>query len=97
ILAFLMMLVPGFPKLVFALLGLVLFAAAAWQYRYQFETLRKLFRVSDEELAASQVTEQSDEMSPPAPLQLDIAPSLAVAFGQEPVRSRIAEVARRQR
>src|SRR5690554_925093 len=62
ILAFLMMLVPGFPKLVFALLGLVLFAAAAWQYRYQFETLRKLFRVSDEELAASQVTPHSDEM-----------------------------------
>lgn len=97
ILAFLMMLVPGFPKLVFAMLSLVLFAAAGWQYRYQFETLRKLFRVSDEDLAISQVTEQSDDMAPPAPLQLDISPSIAVAFGQEPVRTRMGEIARRQR
>ena len=97
ILAFLMMLVPGFPKLVFAALSLILFAAAGWQYRYQFESLRKLFRVSDEDLAASQVTEQSDDMAPPPPLQLDISPALAVAFGQEPVRSRMGEIARRQR
>ena len=97
ILAFLMMLVPGFPKLVFAALSLILFAFAAWQYRFQFETLRKLFRVSDDDLAASQVTVQSEELTPPAPLQLDVAPSLAVAFGQEPLRARIGDVARRLR
>ena len=97
ILAFLMMLVPGFPKLVFAALSVLLFAAAGWQYRYQFETLRKLFRVSDEDLAASQVTVQSDDMAPPAPLELEVAPSLAVAYGQEPLRTRIGDVSRRLR
>lgn len=97
ILAFLMMLVPGFPKLVFLLLSVGLLTLSAWQYRHQFETLRKVFRVSPEEMAASQAPEVSDELTPPPPLELDIAPSLAERFGREPVRTRIAEVARAKR
>src|SRR5690606_10186567 len=90
-LALLMMLVPGFPWPVFLMLGLALLALSAWRYRYDFEHLRRLFRVSDEEIVASQAREEAEELAPPPPLQLEIAPSLAERHGQEPVRARIAD------
>ncbi|WP_202905347.1 type III secretion system export apparatus subunit SctV [Luteimonas abyssi] len=96
-LAMLMTLIPGFPWPVFLVLGLSLLAMSAWRYRYDFEHLRKLFRVSDEELVASQVREESEELAPPPPLQLEVATSLADRFGQEALRSRIAEITQHQR
>ncbi|MEZ0472862.1 type III secretion system export apparatus subunit SctV [Luteimonas salinilitoris] len=97
ILALCMTLVPGFPIGVFAVLGIALIGISAWRYRHSFESLRRLFRISDEEMAASQAPVDSDDMAPPPPLQFDIAPSLAEGLGQEAARSRIAELAQRLR
>ena len=97
-LAWLMMLVPGFPWPVFLVLGAILLGISAWRYRHDFEHLRRLFRVSDEEIVASQTRdEQSEELAPPPQLSLEIAPSLAERYGQEALRSRIADIAQQQR
>jgi type III secretion protein V len=97
LLAMLMTLVPGFPWPVFLVLGLGLLGFSAWRYRLQFETLRKLFKVSDEEMAASQVPEETDDFAPPPPLLLELSPALATVIGQEPVRARVAGVTRQVR
>ncbi|MDH5822031.1 type III secretion system export apparatus subunit SctV [Luteimonas sp. RD2P54] len=97
LLALLMMLVPGFPKPVFGVLGIALLGISAWRYRHSFETLRRLFRISDEEMAASQTQVESDDLAPPPPLQLDVAPSLAERFGQEPMRARLGELSQQLR
>ncbi|WP_223115496.1 type III secretion system export apparatus subunit SctV [Luteimonas suaedae] len=97
LLALLMMLVPGFPIGVFGVLGVALLGISAWRYRHSFDSLRRLFRVSDEEMAASQAPTDNDDMAPPPPLQLDVAPSLIDGLGQEAMRSRIAELAQRLR
>lgn len=96
-LALLMMLVPGFPMGVFLVLGLALLGMSAWRYRYDFEHLRRLFRVSDDEIAASLAPADGEELAPPPPLQIEVAPSLAERYGQEAVRARIGEVAQRLR
>ncbi|QCU72766.1 FHIPEP family type III secretion protein [Luteimonas yindakuii] len=97
-LAWLMMLVPGFPWPVFLVLGAILLGISAWRYRHDFEHLRRLFRVSDEEIVASQTRdEQSEELAPPPQLSLEIAPSLAERYGQEALRSRIADIVQQQR
>src|SRR5690606_35627794 len=49
ILALLMTLVPGFPKLVFLTLGVVLIGISAWRYRHGFQVLRRAFRVPEGE------------------------------------------------
>lgn len=96
-LALLMMLVPGFPSIVFGLLGVALLGLAAWRYRHQYDVLRRAFRVSDDEIAAAQQPVVHDDLAPPAPLQLDLAPSLAVTLGKEPVHARLSEVTQRLR
>src|SRR5690606_39823960 len=75
LLALLMTLVPGFPKLVFLVLGVALLTLAAWRYRYQFEMLRRAFRVPDEEMVESRKSVDTDDLAPPAPLQLEVAPN----------------------
>ncbi|HRO26008.1 MAG TPA: flagellar biosynthesis protein FlhA [Luteimonas sp.] len=97
LLALLMTLVPGFPKLVFLVLGLALLGYSAWRYRYQFEHLRKLFKVSDDEVSAAQAPVETDEFAPPPPLLLELSPSLAVAYGQEHARARIEGTAKQVR
>ncbi|TWT18157.1 EscV/YscV/HrcV family type III secretion system export apparatus protein [Luteimonas marina] len=97
LLALLMTLVPGFPWPVFLVLGLGLLGYSAFRYRHQFETLRKLFKVSDEEVAAAQAPEETDDFAPPPPLLLELSPTLAVALGQEPPRARMAAVTRQVR
>lgn len=98
LLALLMTLVPGFPKLVFAVLGVALLTMSAWRYRHQFEMLRRAFRVPEEEMTASRKTIDADDLAPPAPLQLDLAPSLAGMLGDETTaRARFAGLAQRMR
>src|SRR5690606_18447670 len=64
LLALLMTLVPGFPKLVFLVLGVALLTLAAWRYRHQFEMLRRAFRVPDEEMAESRKPANADDLAP---------------------------------
>ena len=98
LLALLMTLVPGFPKPVFAVLGVALLTMSAWRYRHQFEMLRRAFRVPEEEMVASRKPVNADDLAPPAPLQLDLAPSLAGMLGDETeARTRFAGLAQRMR
>ena len=97
LLALLMTLVPGFPKGVFLVLGLVMLTIGAWRYRYKFDLLRRAFRVSNEEMDDFSKPVETDELAPPAPLQLDVSPALAQFFGQDDARTRIAAVAARMR
>ncbi|MGY1458053.1 MULTISPECIES: type III secretion system export apparatus subunit SctV [unclassified Luteimonas] len=95
ILALLMTLVPGFPKIVFLVLGLVLIGISAWRYRHGFQVLRRAFGVPEGEVAESERPAQVDDLAPPAPLQLDLSPDLAPM--QELLRSRVAAVAQDMR
>ena len=97
LLALLMTLVPGFPWPVFLVLGLALVGYSAWRYRYEFESLRRMFRISDEEISAALKPVETDEFAPPPPLLLELSPALASAIGQEPPRTRASEAARRVR
>ncbi|UZW60860.1 FHIPEP family type III secretion protein [Lysobacter enzymogenes] len=96
-LAFGMTFVPGFPKLVFLMLSVVLLGFAAWRYRHHHPVLRRAFKVPEGERPAEEKTVNEDEIAPPAPLQLELAPSLAAAFGEHAARTRIVEIARRLR
>src|SRR5690606_35947187 len=97
LLALLMTLVPGFPWPVFLVLGLALMAFSAWRYRHQFETRRRAFKVTDEEVAASYAPEEADDFAPPPPLLLEMSPLLVAHLGQEPARARLATLARELR
>lgn len=98
ILAMLMTLVPGFPKIVFGLLGLALLTLAAWRYRHGWAPLRRAFGVPADEMPEGEPVADIDTLAPPAPLQLDIAPSLAAQVGGEAVAAaRITEVTQRLR
>ncbi|MGH8082043.1 MAG: FHIPEP family type III secretion protein [Lysobacter sp.] len=96
-LAFLMIFVPGFPKLVFLLLAIVLLGFAAWRYRHGSAVLRRAFKVPEGERGIDEKFVNEDEVAPPAPLQLDLSPSLAAVFGEQVARDRIVDVARRLR
>ena len=95
ILALLMTLVPGFPKLVFLALGLVLLGMSAWRYRHGFTVLRRAFRVPEGEVAESERAVEVDDLAPPAPLQLELSPSLAPQ--RDALLARVATVARGMR
>ncbi|WP_133000185.1 type III secretion system export apparatus subunit SctV [Luteimonas arsenica] len=95
ILALLMTLVPGFPKLVFLTLGVVLIGISAWRYRHGFQVLRRAFRVPEGEVAESELPTQVDDLAPPAPLQLDLSPSLAPI--QDALLARVSAVAKGMR
>ena len=97
LLALLMTLVPGFPWPVFLVLAAALLGYSAWRYRYEFESLRRMFRISDEEISAALRPVETDDFAPPPPLLLELSPALAAAIGQEPPRERASEAARRVR
>lgn len=97
LLALLMTLVPGFPWPVFLVLAAALLGYSAWRYRYEFESLRRMFRISDEEITAALKPVETDDFAPPPPLLLELSPALAAALGQEPPRERASEAARRVR
>src|SRR3546814_7187633 len=93
-----MTLVPGFPKVVFAVLGVAMLTMSGWRYRLQFYLLRRAFRVQDDEMVEVRKPVDSDDLAPPAPLQLEIAPSLASLLGDEvETRSRVAGLAQGMR
>src|SRR5690606_20004749 len=83
LLALLMTLVPGFPKMLFAVLGVALLTLRAWRYRHNFEMQRRAFRGPDEEMAEASKPPETDDLAPPAPLQVELSPSLGETFGQE--------------
>ncbi|MEN1941238.1 type III secretion system export apparatus subunit SctV [Luteimonas sp. MJ246] len=95
ILALLMMLVPGFPKLVFLVLGVSLLGMSAWRYRHGFQMLRRAFRVPEGEVAEADLPAQVDDLAPPAPLQLDLSPDLAPM--QDALLSRVKAMAQGMR
>ena len=98
ILALLMTLVPGFPWPVFLLLGIGLLTFSAYHYRYQFELLRRLFRVTDEEVVADMhASVDHDDLAPPAPLQLQVSPVLAQSMGAHNLEARAVDIAQRLR
>src|SRR3546814_19623162 len=71
---------------------------SAWRYRHQFDLLRRAFRVQDDEMVEVRKPVDSDDLAPPAPLQLEIAPSLASLLGGEvETRSRVAGLAQGMR
>lgn len=96
-LSFLLACVPGFPWPVFVMLGIGLLATGAWRYRYEVELLRKIFRVSNEEVQESQKAEDTAELNPPAALKLDISPSLLINANKEDVRTQFNATAQRLR
>ncbi|MDR6993169.1 type III secretion protein V [Luteimonas sp. 3794] len=98
ILALLMTLVPGFPWPVFLVLGLGLLTFSAYHYRYQFELLRRAFRVTDEEVVADMhASVEHDDLAPPAPLQLQVSPLLAQSLGAHNLEARAVDIAQRLR
>ena len=98
ILALLMTLVPGFPWPVFLFLGIGLLTFSAYHYRYQFELLRRLFRVTDEEVLADvHASVEHDDLAPPAPLQLQVSPLLAQSMGAHNLEARAVDIAQRLR
>ncbi|MBS7458771.1 type III secretion system export apparatus subunit SctV [Coralloluteibacterium stylophorae] len=95
-LALLMVLVPGFPKAVFAVIGLALLGVSAYRYRHRVPTLRRLFRVPANEQApedAKAAAAQADDLAPPPPLLLELAPALAAELGEDAVREAMQETA----
>lgn len=92
ILAVLLAFVPGFPMLVFLALGAGLLTLAAWRYRHQFDTLRRAFRVSDEDVARVHAPADADDLAPPAPLQLELSPALAANLGEGPALAQVRAV-----
>ncbi|MGO3128093.1 MAG: type III secretion system export apparatus subunit SctV [Luteimonas sp.] len=98
ILALLMTLVPGFPWPVFLFLGIGLLTFSAYHYRYQFELLRRLFRVTDEEVLADvHASVEHDDLAPPAPLQLQVSALLAQSMGAHNLEARAVDIAQRLR
>lgn len=98
VLSMLMMLVPGFPKLVFGILGIALLTLAAWRYRHGWPLLRRVFKVPEDELPGGEPVVQEDPLSPPAPLALDLSPALAARLGGEAAAgARFGEVVQRLR
>jgi len=86
VLSLLMMLVPGFPTLVFGVIGVALLGFSAWRYRHEYEVLRRAFRVTDAEMATVNEPQEVDDLAPPAPLQLSVSPALVEsAGGKQPV------------
>lgn len=98
ILSLLLTLVPGFPKVVFLLLGFGMLTLAAWRYRHDFDALRRVFRVSSDEMSAVQKASiDVDDLAPPAPLQLELSPALAAGLGEQPLQVRVTEVVQQLR
>ncbi|WNL46579.1 type III secretion system export apparatus subunit SctV [Dyella sp. BiH032] len=88
-----MMLVPGFPALVFLPLGLALVGVAAWRMRERVGFLRRLFKVpeSQAELLPPDVAD-SDVLLPSAPLMLEVHMSALQALGSNQVRNLFRQV-----
>lgn len=92
VIAFGMMLVPGFPTLVFLLLSLMCLSTAAWQMRTKVGILRRVFKLPeiDAELLQRQPGD-SDALAAPAALLLEVEPIALQALGHANVRAILRE------
>lgn len=99
IVAVLLMFVPGMPWMVFGAIALVLLGLSAWRFRHEHPWLRRAFSVPEgEEAPVTSKAKVSDDLQPPAPLQIDVSPTLsAQAGGDAAVRQRVAEIAQQLR
>jgi len=88
-----MMLVPGFPALVFLPLGLILVGIASWRMRERVGFLRRLFKVpeSQAELLPPDAAD-SDVLLPSAALLLEVHMSALQALGSNQVRNVLRQV-----
>lgn len=88
-----MMLVPGFPALVFLPIGVTLVGLASWRMRERVGLLRKLFKVpeSQAELLPPDVTD-TDALMPPPALLLEVNMSALQALGSAQVRNLFRQV-----
>ena len=88
-----MMLVPGFPALVFLPIGVVLVGVASWRMRERVGMLRKLFKVpeSQAELLPPDVAD-TDALMPPPALLLEVNMSALQALGSTQVRNLFRQV-----
>lgn len=88
-----MMLVPGFPIIVFLPLGMALVGMAAWRMRERVGFLRRLFKVpeSQAELLPPDVAD-SDALLPSAPLMLEVHMSALQSLGSTQVRNLFRQV-----
>ena len=97
--AMLLVWVPGFPKLVFLLLGLGLLAFSAWRLREKFGVLRRLLRVAE----PSGDLERHDALfadggpAPPPSLLLEIDRTVAEQLTAPQIRVALVDVAQRVR
>ena len=91
LIALLMMSVPGFPVLVFLLLGLAFTTLGAWRFRHSVGFLRKLFRVSDSKELLPLDVVASDELSAPPALLLEMDLQTLQQLGPANVRNVLRE------
>lgn len=92
LIALLMVSVPGFPVLVFLLLGLAFVGLGAWRFRHSVGFLRKLFRVSDSKELLPLDVVASDELSAPPALLLEVDLPTLQQLGPANVRTVLREV-----
>ena len=88
-----MMLVPGFPLVVFLPIGVALVGLASWRMRERVGLLRKVFKVpeSQAELLPPDVAE-TDALMPPPALLLEVNMSALQALGSTQVRNLLRQV-----
>ncbi|HEV2680487.1 MAG TPA: flagellar biosynthesis protein FlhA, partial [Rhodanobacter sp.] len=88
-----LMLVPGFPVLVFLPIGLALVSLAAWRMRERVGIFRKVFQVPDSqtELLPPDVAD-TDALMPPPALLLEVQMSALQTLGSAPVRNLFRQV-----
>lgn len=93
IIAFGLMLVPGFPAPVFLLLSVACMSYAAWRMRTRVGFLRKLFKLPaiDAEMLQKQ-PDADDVLAPPPALLLEVDAHILQALGHANVRSALREV-----
>jgi type III secretion protein V len=88
-----LMLVPGFPVLVFLPIGLALVSLAAWRMRERVGMFRKLFQVPDSqtELLPPDLAD-TDALMPPPALLLEVQMSALQTLGSASVRNLFRQV-----
>ncbi|MEP7042836.1 MAG: type III secretion system export apparatus subunit SctV [Dokdonella sp.] len=91
LIALLMMTVPGFPVLVFLLLGAFFVGMGLWRFRHSNHVLRKLFRVSDSKDLLPLDVVASDELSTPPALLIEMDMQTLRLLGPATVRTALRE------
>jgi len=91
LIALTMMGVPGFPIIVFLLLGLTFVGIGAWRFRHSVGFLRKLFRVGESKDLLPVDVVASDELAAPPALLLEMDVQTLRLLGATNVRTALRE------